>query len=404
MDKKPAAGFEPPDLAPVIVTEHTRSGWRGLTADGEILNVNAHVNGEPARIPDSLGMVRGDQTIGYRKIEQQTSDGVIVDYLHHLEESTRLTRLNEHEAALDEINAAMAYAPTALARYNRAMIMLALGYFSQGFDDFARCERECELFMRPQFKAALDVGMTPWRGQDIRGKKLLLIHDHGFGDTLMCLRYIATLKAMGANVILDMPQELRRLAVQHAPVVTSIPGPPPADYVCSMLMLMQVLQEFPGEWRGPYLRVDPTLVAKWKPIVFNSNKNIGIAWSVGRSVNGDYPRECPQHLFEQYLAGDGRLISVQQHQTGDSDDAFIDFADCAALMSLMDEIVTVDTAAVHLAGAIGHPNITLLLSRWHSWRWQMPLYPNMKICVQTSDGDWGSAFAQRRDAVFQGSI
>ena len=78
---------------------------------------------------------------------------------------------------------------------------------------------------------------------------------------------------------------------------------------------------------------------------------------------------------------------------------FDDFADCAALMSLMDEIVTVDTAAVHLAGAIGHPKITLLLSRWHSWRWQMPLYPNVCVCVQASEGDWDSAFTQRRDAV-----
>jgi len=61
----------------------------------------------------------------------------------------------------------------------------------------------------------------------------------------------------------------------------------------------------------------------------------------------------------------------------------------------MDEIVTVDTAAVHLAGAIGHPRITLMLSHWASWRWQLPLYQNLRICKQTSPGDWESAFVAR---------
>jgi hypothetical protein len=48
-------------------------------------------------------------------------------------------------------------------------------------------------------------------------------------------------------------------------------------------------------------------------------------------------------------------LSLATEQAGRKLDAFEDFADCAALMSLMDEIVTVDTAAVHLAGAIGIP-------------------------------------------------
>lgn len=398
MTDKHKAGFEAPDLAPVIVTEHTRQGWRGLTADGEILNVTAHVNGEPAMIPESLGETDRNQITRYRKIETNVTPGVIDRYTQHLNESTRLTRLNDHDGALTEISLAMTYAPTQLARYNRSMIMLALGYFSQGFDDFARCERECSLFMRPQYKAAMDKGLVPWRGQPLAGKVLLLLHDHGYGDTIMCLRYLPSLKAMGAGaIVMQCPEELDAIVHQHIPTTRDLIE---CDYVCSTLMLMQVLQEFPGDDRGPMIRVDPTLVEKWKPIVFDTNKNIGIAWSVGKNVEGDYPRACPQALFEKHLAGEGRLISVQQHQTGDNDIAFESFADCAALMSLMDEIVTVDTAAVHLAGMIGHPNVTLLLSRWHSWRWLMPLYPNMRICIQPTDGDWDGCFAQRRHAVF----
>ena len=116
-------------------------------------------------------------------------------------------------------------------------------------------------------------------------------------------------------------------------------------------------------------------------------------------MDGDYPRACPHHLFVRHLGDEADLIGVQQHDRPGHGNMFPDFASFAALMSLMDEIVTVDTAAAHLAGAVGHQNVTLLLSRWHSWRWQMPLYPNVRICVQTSDGDWDSAFAQRQHAV-----
>lgn len=76
--------------------------------------------------------------------------------------------------------------------------------------------------------------------------------------------------------------------------------------------------------------------------------------------------------------------------------SFRDFEDAAAFMVLMDEIVTVDTAAAHVAGSIGHPRITLLLPWWSSWRWRSdyPLYANMRICQQSAPGDWASALAK----------
>jgi ADP-heptose:LPS heptosyltransferase len=97
---------------------------------------------------------------------------------------------------------------------------------------------------------------------------------------------------------------------------------------------------------------------------------------------------------------DVRLVSVQQQGrieaglSGVEHHSFEDFADCAALMMCCDEIVTIDTAAVHLAGAIGHPCVKLLLSHWASWRWLAPLYSNIKICRQESAGDWASALGK----------
>ena len=133
----------------------------------------------------------------------------------------------------------------------------------------------------------------------------------------------------------------------------------------------------------------PGLRDKWRERISDKRKNIGIAWSVGVPHEDDYPRSVPLQQLVGALGSDSVLFPVQQ----ESPALFEDFADCAALMSVMDEVVTVDTAAVHLAGAIGHPRITLLLSHWASWRWQLPLYRNIRICRQDAPGDWESAFA-----------
>ena len=383
------SGFEPPDLAPVIVTERTPTGWRGLTSDGEIYNVTAHVNGEPATIPESLSIQRGGDVIGYRKVEQAISAGVIDQYAAHLAASNAAVR-SDSARAYEEINAAMAVAPTMLARYNRAMILLAMGDWAAGFEEFAYCERESDLFKRPQWRAAMDAGLEPWMGQDLRNKKILLIHDHGFGDTIMALRFVPALARMGANTTLMVPQELERLASQiAAPTTRDLVD---CDYVCSILMLMNVLQIEPHEIpTAPYLRVDPTLVKSWRDRLPEGTRRIGIAWSVGKMVDGDYPRACPLEKFEQHI--NGTLFAVQKTDKGF---VFEDFYDCAGLMMALDEIVTVDTAAVHLAGAIGHPNVSLMLSHWHSWRWQAPLYDNVTIYPQDAPGDWDSAFSKRK--------
>lgn len=387
-----SAGFEAPDLAPVLVTEHTRDGWRGLTGDGEILNVTAPTNGLPASIPESLGIARNGAVIGYRRVPQETRPGVIDTYVERLNNSTRLTRQNRNEEAYDEINAAMEYAPTMLARYNRAMILLALGVYQQGLDEFLFCEHNSDLFMRPQWRAARDAGMLPWTGQDIHGKTIVLLHDHGFGDTIMCLRFIKRLYAMGANVIVHCPEELFSIVQQHAPTMRELPG---GHYFCSMFGLMQIFG-VPFESPYPYIVPEPALVEKWRGIIPADRYKIGIACNVGKAIDGDYPRACPVEMFEGYLWRGRANVEIPNVEQGTRpcDLKFDSFADCAALMSLCDEIVTVDTAAVHLAGAIGHPKITLLLSHWHSWRWNLPLYANLKICVQDRPGDWDSAFAK----------
>ena len=71
-----------------------------------------------------------------------------------------------------------------------------------------------------------------------------------------------------------------------------------------------------------------------------------------------------------------------------------DFADTAALMANLDLVIAVDTAVVHLAGAMGK-KVWVLLPYITDWRWMLdrddsPWYPTMRLFRQKTPGDWTS--------------
>ena len=89
-----------------------------------------------------------------------------------------------------------------------------------------------------------------------------------------------------------------------------------------------------------------------------------------------------------------------------------DFADTAALIANLDLVVSVDTAVVHLAGAMGKP--VFLLDRYDNcWRWltgrtDSPWYPDLTIFRQSRPGDWagpmaGAAAALQAMALYRGA-
>jgi hypothetical protein len=80
-----------------------------------------------------------------------------------------------------------------------------------------------------------------------------------------------------------------------------------------------------------------------------------------------------------------------------------DFADTAAVMSLMDLIITTDTAASHLAGALAKPT-WLLLQFIADWRWmpkgnESPWYPTLRLFRQTRWGDWDGPIREVADEL-----
>lgn len=84
-----------------------------------------------------------------------------------------------------------------------------------------------------------------------------------------------------------------------------------------------------------------------------------------------------------------------------------DFMDTAALIEQLDLVVTVDTSAAHMAGALGKP-VLLMLAQHHAYIWHVgrddsPWYPTMRLFRQDYAGDWGSVI-ERVGARLSGLI
>ena len=357
----------------IIACEPTADGWRALMQTGDVLEVTAD------KMPSEVLLHCESYTL------PAPSTGLIANYRERANRCVELFKQNQFEQALNEIEAVIEIAPTTRALLNRAFIQLSLGQWPEGFADY-----ELRLEFRPF------MGAPKWNGENIAGKRLVLVHDLGFGDTIQMLRYVPALFEMGAQVWLQMPAALQRLAGQLAPLGSD------GDFYCPIMSLLHILQQTQENIpREPYLCADPALVERWKQRIGprRDEPRIGIAWDVGQQVAGDYPRSIPLEMFRQAFP-DEQLFSLQSQGRDDARALgieahdFEDFADCAALMMLMDEIVVIDTAALHLAGALGHPRVAALLSHWASWRWQAQWYPQVRFFQQDKPGDWASAFAK----------
>ena len=80
-----------------------------------------------------------------------------------------------------------------------------------------------------------------------------------------------------------------------------------------------------------------------------------------------------------------------------------DFADTAAVISLLDLVITVDTSVAHLAGSLGKP-VWILLPVAVDWRWLLdredsPWYPTARLFRQASAGDWPGVIARVRQEL-----
>jgi hypothetical protein len=225
--------------------------------------------------------------------------------------------------------------------------------------------------------------------------------------------------ARGGRVVLEMHAPLVRLLAQvsGAGDVLALGGTlPPFDLQCSMLSLPHVLgmaseRDIPLEI--PYLRADPVLAERWRGRTGElGGLRVGLVWAGNpERLRMDRRRSISLgHLRPLFDVPGVTFVSLQKGAAVapgvpmvDWTSELGDFADTAALVETLDLVIGVDTAVVHLAGAMAKP--VWLLNRFDTdWRWlrdrdDSPWYPTLRQFRQPSPGDWAGVVGRVRDAL-----
>jgi Glycosyltransferase family 9 (heptosyltransferase) len=167
----------------------------------------------------------------------------------------------------------------------------------------------------------------------------------------------------------------------------------------------------------PYLAVPQDRVAAWRGRVPPRPLLVGLSWA-GRPT---HPNDCNRSVALERLtplfARPGICFVSLQCGVSSDDDRILrqhpdilclgqevtDFADTAAIISLLDVVVSVDTAIAHLAGALGKPVLLMLPYaadfRWLIGRRDSPWYPTAQLFRQPRFGDWKTVVTQVGEAL-----
>lgn len=294
-----------------------------------------------------------------------------------------------------------------IALWGRARSYLYLGNYVKGWSDYEvrRVTGQLPERVRPG---------RPWSGEAYAGKRLTILVEQGFGDTIWAARYLRRVKGLGGELVVECQPQLFSLieSLKIADWVIPSGDPlPDSDYHCYFCSLPSVFPANLDTLTGtPYVTAAPWRRARFRALFqrYPAKMRVGIVWSGSTSFQKNAERALPldqlihavdipgvqlfslqKGLPEKELHGGGRRYNVV-----DLAPELNDFADTAAAISELDLVIMTDSAVAHLTGALGRP-VWVLLGHSAHWLWLLdrrdcPWYESMRLYRQRFEGDWTS--------------
>jgi Flp pilus assembly protein TadD len=332
------------------------------------------------------------------------------DALLHHNLGTSLAAAGRHGEAVIAFTRALELKPDYhMAQWDRGRSYLYLGNYRQGWIDYEARKITGQL-------PARDLPGAAWRGEPYAGKRLALLVEQGFGDTLWVARYLPQVKALGGELIIECQREVMPLIAAMGvadKLVARGEKLPDADlhcYLCSLPGLFTPdLASIPG---SPYLAASRERLPKFRPKLDRAGRRlkVGIVWSGSITFKKNHERAQPLMRFFQAFALPGVQLYGLQKGPREKELAALprggpiidlaadlsDFADTAAAIAQLDLVIMTDSAVAHLAGAMGKP-VWLLLGYVAHWLWLIdrtdsPWYPSIRLFRPRAEGDWDYVF------------
>lgn len=330
-----------------------------------------------------------------------------------------MMRLDE---SLEDFNKAIALKPDYVdAHWNKSTHSLLLEDFQAGWPMYEwRLQREEWVV-----GSALKTNKPRWDGQ--RDKTVFLWAEQGVGDEIMFASLIPELQAISSSVIVQCDERLITLFKR------SFTGPityyanrsevPQESYdfhlpIASLPLFFRFSRDDYKKASNPYLRCEKPEADLIRQKILDNKTNtlIGVSWKSSSKLPGAQHRNIELGSLAQKLTSpEVTLVNLQYGDVSEEIralkesynieilevpeiDKYNDIDGLASLITACHEVVSIDNATVHLAGALGAKTKALLPFN-QDWRWGIShtgsyWYNSVKLLRQKRLGDWTETLSQ----------
>lgn len=333
--------------------------------------------------------------------------------------ASALQSLGRSSEALDRLQKALAFQPDSPdLHWNLSLTALQSGDYRLGWSEY---EWRWKTKTFADFQRDFD--KPAWAGEALDGKTILVHTEQGFGDNIQFCRFIPLLAGAGAKVVMECRPELNRLMATLDGVSARIDlGEALPEYDCHVPLMSlpklfdTTIETIPSQM--PYLKV-PDGVAADPTLAQSTGFKVGLAWAGSPTREDNHRRSvifgdlaplfgiAGVDLFSLQVGSAREQIAGFDAPPNVTDltGGFSDFADTAAAIAELDLVISVDTAVLHLTGALGKPGWGLMSQPtgflWMDERTDSPWYPTLKLFRQPAPGDWPAVMQQVRGALQQ---
>jgi hypothetical protein len=266
-----------------------------------------------------------------------------------------------------------------------------------------------------------------WDGRELPGQTLIVCNDGGnwggsgdvnlagFGDIILLSRFLPRIASRVGRLVVVAGRPAARL-LMTIPGVAEVAGrmdPVPAGAAYTSLASLPAHLEATPELIGslaPYLRPPPS-----GPSLGERQKRlrVGLVWAGGAHTTHDADRSCPSlELLRPLLeVEEVEWVSLQMGERAKEAEGLPirpmpevrDFADTAFLLTQLDLLITIDSAAANLAGAMGLP-VWVMIPTMPEFRWPLEgettvWYPTARLFRREHTRDWPGVVERVREAL-----
>lgn len=275
-----------------------------------------------------------------------------------------------------------------------AKINLAFTHLSQQKFELGWSGYEARHLLQQEYREII----TPVESADqLKSKKILLLNEQGYGDTIMFARFLPQLQDQTETLKFLPQKELQSLFSHHwgDTIVESIEEDHGFDAILPIGSLPRIfdVRDSRAIPANPYLQDDSKLTEKYRQEFFDHDElKIGLCWQGNPEFSLAEAKAVALKLFQPLFELENtRYYSLQKNPSVDPrdfgltdlDPAMESFLDTASLLQNLDILITIDTAVAHLAGAMGKKAL-VLLPKECDWRWgdmgsESYWYPTFKL-------------------------